>query len=41
MHRKQKEEQMYFADVTLVLESEGVPDVVLRDLASKNNTREA
>jgi hypothetical protein len=30
-----------FAAVTLVLRSEGVPEVVLRDLASKNNTRDA
>ena len=41
MHRKQLEQQMYFADVTLVLRSEGMPEVVLRDLASKNNTRDA
>jgi hypothetical protein len=32
---------MFFAAVTLVLRSEGVPEVVLRDLASKNNTRDA
>ena len=32
---------MYFADVALVLRLEGVPEVVFRDLAAKNNPREA
>jgi hypothetical protein len=31
---------MYFTDVTLVLRSEGVPEVVLRDVASQDHSRD-